>query len=109
MILNIYNKNTIIKTYEAENYDIKFGVVEDVIELFDMDELKKGDDIELIRLVGKTIPKSLGSIKNLMKDIFDGLTDEELRNVKIKEMAQIIVTIIKYALNQISDGINKKK
>lgn len=109
MILNIYNKNTIIKTYEAENYDIKFGVVEDVIELFDMDELKKGDDIELIRLVGKTIPKSLGSIKNLMKDIFDGLTDEELRNVQIKEMAQIIVTIIKYALNQISDGISKKK
>lgn len=109
MILNIYNKNTIIKTYEAENYDIKFGVVEDVIELFDMDELQKGDDIELIRLVGKTIPKSLGSIKNLMKDIFDGLTDEELRNVKIKEMAQIIVTIIKYALNQISDGISKKK
>lgn len=109
MILNIYNKNTIIKTYEAENYDIKFGVVEDVIELFDMDELQKGDDIELIKLVGKTIPKSLGSIKNLMKDIFDGLTDEELRNVKIKEMAQIIVTIIKYALNQISDGINKKK
>lgn len=109
MILNIYNKNTIIKTYEAENYDIKFGVVEDVIELFDMDELQKGDDIELIKLVGKTIPKSLGSIKNLMKDIFDGLTDEELRNVKIKEMAQIIVTIIKYALNQISDGISKKK
>lgn len=109
MILNIYNKNTIIKTYEAENYDIKFGVVEDVIELFDIDELKKGDDIELIKLVGKAIPKSLGSIKNLMKDIFDGLTDEELRNVKIKEMAQIIVTIIKYALNQISDGINKKK
>ena len=109
MILNIYNKNTIIKTYEAENYDIKFGVVEDVIELFDMDELQKGDDIELIKLVGKTIPKSLGSIKDLMKDIFDGLTDEELPNVKIKEMAQIIVTIIKYALSQISDGISKKK
>ena len=109
MILNIYNKNTIIKTYEAENYDIKFGVVEDVIELFDMDELQKGDDIELIKLVGKAIPKSLGSIKNLMKDIFDGLTDEELRNVEIKEMAQIIVTIIKYALSQINDGISKKK
>ena len=109
MILNIYNKNAIVKTYEADNYDIKFGVVEDVIELFDMDELQKGDDIELIKLVGKTIPKSLGSIKDLMKDIFDGLTDEELRNVKIKEMAQIIVTIIKYALSQISDGISKKK
>lgn len=109
MILNIYNKNTIIKSYECESYDIKFGVVEDVIGLFDMDELQKGDDIELIKLVGKTIPKSLDSIKNLMKDIFDGLTDEELRNVKIKEMAQIIVTIIKYALSQISDGINKKK
>lgn len=109
MILNIYNKNAIVKTYEVDNYDIKFGVVEDVIELFDMDELQKGDDIELIKLVGKTIPKSLGSIKDLMKDIFDGLTDEELRNVKIKEMAQIIVTIIKYALNQISDGISKKK
>lgn len=109
MILNIYNKNAVTKTYECESYDIKFGVVEDVIALFDMDDLKTGDDIELIKIVGKAIPKSLGSIKDLMKDIFDGLTDEELRNVKIKEMAQVIIQIIKYALAQINDDLSKKK
>ena len=35
MELNIYEKNEIIKTYKSESYEIKFGVVEDIIELFD--------------------------------------------------------------------------
>lgn len=109
MELNIYEKNEIIKTYKSENYEIKFGVVEDIIELFDFDDLKKGNDIELIKTVGKVIPKSLGTIKNLMKDIFEGLTDEELKNTTINELSQVLIEVIKYALNQISDGINSKK
>lgn len=109
MKLNIYEKNEIIKTYSSENYEIKFGVVEDIIELFDFDDLKKGNDIELIKTVGKVIPKSLGTIKNLMKDIFEGLTDEELKNTTVNELSQVLIEVIKYALNQISDGINSKK
>lgn len=109
MELNIYEKNEIIKTYKSENYEIKFGVVEDIIELFDFDDLKKGNDIELIKTVGKVIPKSLGTIKNLMKDIFEGLTDEELKNTTINELSRVLIEVIKYALNQISDGINSKK
>lgn len=109
MKLNIYDKNEIIKTFECENYDLKFGVVEDVIELFDFEDLKSSSDIELIKIVGRVIPKSLGSIKDLMKDIFPGLTDEDLKNTTIKELSGVLIEVVKYALNQISEGINQKK
>ena len=109
MKLNIYDKNKIVKTFECENYDLKFGVVEDVIELFDFEDLKNSSDIELIKIVGRVIPKSLGSIKDLMKDIFVGLTDEDLKNTTIKELAGVLIEVVKYALNQISEGINQKK
>ena len=109
MKLNIYNKNEIVKTFECENYDLKFGVVEDVIELFDFEDLKSSSDIELIKIVGRVIPKSLGSIKDLMKDIFNGITDEDLKNTTIKELAGVLIEVVKYALNQISEGINQKK
>lgn len=109
MKLNIYDKNEVVKTFECENYDLKFGVVEDVIELFDFEDLKSSSDIELIKIVGRVIPKSLGSIKDLMKDIFNGLTDEDLKNTTIKELAGVLTEVVKYALNQISEGINQKK
>lgn len=109
MKLNIYDKNEVVKTFECENYDLKFGVVEDVIELFDFEDLKSSSDIELIKIVGRVIPKSLGSIKDLMKDIFNGLTDKDLKNTTIKELAGVLIEVVKYALNQISEGINQKK
>lgn len=109
MILNIYDKKEIIKTYEAEQYDLMFGTVEDLMTIFDVDSLKTGSDVELIKLVSNSLPKCMNIIKPLLKDIFDGLSDDELRQVKLVEVAVIIVDVIKYALEQISTGFGSKK
>ena len=42
MKLPIYQKKEIVKTYEADTYDLMFGVLEDVADAIKLDELKSG-------------------------------------------------------------------
>lgn len=106
--LNIYNKREIVKTYTTETYDLMFGTVEDLIDLVNLDKLKTGSDEELIQIVGEAVAKGLGIIKPLLKDIFDGLTDDELRNTKTTDIAKVLVEVIKYSINEISKGAKGK-
>lgn len=106
--LNIYDKKEIVKTYTAETYDLMFGTVEDLIDLINLDNLKTGSDEELIKIVSEAVMKGLGIIKPLLKDIFDGLTDDELRNTKTSDIAKVLVEVVKYAINEITKGATGK-
>lgn len=106
--LNIYEKKKVVKTYTAETYDLMFGTVEDLIDLIDLDQLKNGSDIEIIKLVGKIIVSGMGTIKPLLKDIFEGLTDEELKKTKVSEISTALVEIVKFSILQITKGTNGK-
>lgn len=106
--LNIYKKKEIIKTYTADTYDLEFGVVEDFCEVVKLDELKTGSDVELIKMAGAALISGMGTIKNLFKDIFEGLTDEELKKAKVKEMTKVIVEIVKYSIAEMNKGITQK-
>lgn len=98
MKLNIYEKKKVIKTYETDTYDLLFGTVEDVANALNLDELKTGSDVEIIKMAMNLVLTSLGTVKDLMKDIFDGITDEELRKATVKEMAQVLVEVAQYTL-----------
>lgn len=106
--LNIYEKKKVVKTYTAETYDLMFGTVEDLVDLIDLDQLKNGTDAEIIKLVGKVIINGMGIIKPLLKDIFEGLTDEELKNTKVSEISTALVEIVKFSISQITKGTNGK-
>lgn len=106
--LNIYNKREIVKTYSAETYDLMFGTVEDLLDVINLDKLQTGSDAELLKIVGEAVVKGMGVIKPLLKDIFDGLTDDELRNTKTSDIARIIVEVVKYAINEIGKGAQGK-
>ena len=108
MKLNIYEKKQIVKTYEVEKYDLMFGVVEDVAEALDLDSLKSGSNAEIIKMVGNMVFKSMDTIKELMKDIFDGLTDEELKNVKVSEIVDVIVDVVQFTILQLKLGAKGK-
>lgn len=107
--LNIYKKKEIEKTYTAETYDLMFGTVEDLINIIDLDKLEKGTDAEIIKLVGNVVMKGMDIIKPLLKDIFEGLTDEELRNTKVSEIAKVLVEVVKFSITQMNQGVNGKK
>lgn len=108
MKINVYDKRKIVKTYEVDAYDLPFGILEDVADTIDIDSLKTGSDVEIITLVGKMVIKNKNIVKELIKDIFDGITDEELRKTTVTEMARVIVDVVTYTIGQLNLGNNSK-
>lgn len=106
--LNIYEKKQIVKTYTAETYDLMFGTVEDLLDVIDIDNIQAGNKADLLKAVAKVLASSLDIVKPLLKDIFEGLTDEELRKTKLSEIVDAISNIITYSINQITKGNNGK-
>lgn len=99
--LPIYEEKQVVKAYTAETYDIMFGTVEDLIDAVDMEKFMSGNNNDLVEGVAKAIPKIFGMIKPLLKDIFEGLTDEEIKHTKVKDVAKVIVAIVKFAVSQV--------
>lgn len=108
MKINVYEKKQIVKTYETDTYDLLFGVLEDVADAIKLDELTTGSDVEIIKMVGNTVLSSMDTIKNLLKDIFDGITDEELKNVRVSEIVTVVVDVAKFTIQQLNIGVNSK-
>ena len=106
--LNVYDRRNIVKTYTAETYDIMFGTVEDLIDTLNLEGLDASDNVELIKVATNVVMNGMDIVKPLLKDIFEGLTDEELRNTKIKEVAAVLVEIVKFTMAQIAKGSNGK-
>jgi len=44
----------------------------------------------------------MGTVKDLLKDIFDGLTDDEIKNTRVSEIVNVVIEVIMYAIGQIS-------
>ena len=105
--LNIYEKRKVVKTYTAETYDLMFGTVEDFLNVVDMEGLTSGSDVEVIKVVGNIVMKSMDSIKELLKDVFDGITDEELKRTRVSDIAGVLVDIVKYAIIEMGAGDSK--
>ena len=108
MKLNIYEKKQIVKTYEADSYDLMFGVLEDVADAIKLDELKTGTDAEIIKMAGNLVLHSIDTVKDLFKDIFEGITDEELKHCKVNEMAMVLVEVVKVTITQLGKGFGPK-
>lgn len=97
LVLNIYDEQTkmIAKQYTAQTADIMFGTIEDLIEVIDIDKLN--DNMEW----AKVIVMAMKKLKPLLKEVFVGLTDEELKNTKVKELVPLFINIIKFMMSEI--------
>lgn len=90
--LNIYSaedKNKVEKTYTAESYDLMLGTVEDLMQIIDVDKMT--DNIAITRMV----VQGFGKLKPFIKDIFAGVTDDELKRVKVKELIPTFIDVFK--------------
>ena len=105
MKLNIYGKDKeITKTYEADTYDLMFGTMEDIADAVHIDSLEKIEKMEILKLVGGLVTSGRGTVKNLLKDIFPGLTDEELKHVKVVEITNVLMDVVIYTIEQLYDS-----
>ncbi len=108
MKLNIYEKKEIIKTYEAQSYDLMFGTVEDVANALDIDNLRTGSDVEILQMIAKLVMSSMDKVKYLLMDIFEGLTEEEIKKTKVKEIANVLLDVVKFTIEQLNLGTSSK-
>lgn len=98
LTLNIYSatdKNAVEKTYTAESYDLMLGTVEDIMAIIDIDKMT--DSEAMTRMV----VQAFGKLKPFIKDVFPGVTDDELKRVKVKELIPTFVDIFKSILDDL--------
>lgn len=103
--LNIYDGAKIIKTYNADTIDCSFGVVEDILNALNFESIKTGNKLELAAMV----IKCMDQLKPFLKEIFVGVTDEELRKAKMSNIVDIFKNVYYFAnveLGKVTDEKN---
>lgn len=107
LVLNIYNPSTkeIAKQYTAETVDIMFGTVEDIIKIISFEKLNNKT------IWAELIAASITHLKPLLKDVFAGVTDEEIKHTKITELVSLFKEIFAFLWNEITGirGTNNQK
>lgn len=116
--LNVYTDRklkTIEKTYDAEDVCLSLGVVEDVMQYINLDIFEGGfealSDEGRIGEVVRMVVGAYSTFKGLLKDVFDGITDEELERTNIVEVAKAVIDIVKSGVSMLGGavGFNKRK
>lgn len=118
--LNIYNDNDEVeKTYTTQTFRIKLGLLNDFINIMNADRLsvvlknvgnsKERDNEALIKLVCELLGESKQLVYDLFKQLFKGLTDDELNNCYIDELVNVVKDVTKYAVKVIGLADKEKE
>lgn len=114
MKLNIYNKKReVVKTYECDNYKLMYGTIMDLTKAIDLKEVVKvidnrNEDVNMfISIMTDTIYNALDLIEDILKDVFDGLTDDELRMTNINEIIDVIIELVQTSMPIIMKAFKK--
>jgi hypothetical protein len=86
------------KTYTANAVDLSFGVVDDTIKALSPEKVDFSDSMAL----GKAILGAWKQIAPILMELFDGVTEEELRTVKMTNLVEIAQEIFEHLSETIS-------
>ena len=101
MKLNIYEKRQVVKTYTADTYDLMFGTLEDVAAAMNLDQMTSGDEKEILSMAMNLLQHGTHTVRDLLKDIFEGITDEEIKHTRVKEIAKVLLDVVKYTAKEL--------
>lgn len=106
--LNVYNGKEIEKTYTSNDFALMTGTCEDILKLVDIDKLS-GDlnDESAMMEILKIVMKAFDQFNPMMKQVFDGLTDDEYRRTKIIDVARIVVDVVRYTFAELFNAASK--
>jgi hypothetical protein len=96
------------KVYTADTADISFGIMEDVADAIDLDKLSEGTDTEIMSAALKFVVNSMDVVKRMLKEVFSGITDEEIRTAKMSEICAVFFDIGKYTIAELTRHIKEK-
>lgn len=103
LALKIYEGKKVVKTYKAETFDFSFGIVEDILDILDFEHMTTKAEI------GTMIVKASKQLKPFLKDIFDGVTDEEIRNTRIQNLIEIFRGLYRYTETELGAAAGDSK
>lgn len=103
--LNIYNGNEVVKVYTAETIDFSFGVIEDILDALDLENMKTGSKTELAGIIIKCSKQ----LKPFLRDMFPGVTDEEIRNTHIQNLIEVFKGLYEYATKELAIATSDEK
>lgn len=114
--LNIYTDRKlkkIEKTYKANDFDLSTGVCEDLLHIIKIDMFENGldilsEDTQMVEIV-KMVVSNLDTFKEMLKEIFDGLTNDEISRTSMKEIAKVVVLCIKFSLVEMFASFGDKR
>lgn len=95
LTLKIYEGRKVVKEYKAETIDFSFGIVEDVLDALDFEHMDNQTEI------AGMIIKASKQLRPLLKDIFDGVTDEEIRNTRMQNLIEVFKGLYMYAMQEL--------
>lgn len=101
--LNIYEGKEIIKTYTAETIDFSFGIIEDIMDVLDFENMKNKNDLVL------AVAKCSKQLKPFLMDMFAPVTSDEIRKTRIKDIIVIFKQLFDYAQTELGLAVGKEK
>lgn len=99
--LPIYRNGVVDRTYEVETFRVPYGVIQDILHLVEVDKL----DDEMA--VAGMLLEAFDLIDPLLKDLFPGLTDDDLRHADFVDIGLVFTDIARYAIGRLSKGLKK--
>jgi hypothetical protein len=103
LTLKIYKGKTVVKEYKADTIDVSFGVVEDVLDALDFEHMDNN-----MHIAGMIV-KASKQLKPFLKDMFDGVTDDELRNTRMQNLVEIFKGMYDYAVHELGAAAGNTK
>lgn len=113
--LNIYTDKKckeIARVVTTNDFELSTGVCEDVLRLIKVDQI---DDLAAMSEESQAatlldiITNNLGQFKDLLTNVFDDLTDEELSRTKINEMMHVVALIVRFSFRTLFSAFKTDK
>lgn len=113
--LNIYTDGKlkeIEKTYVANDFELSTGTCEDLLNIINIDMF---DDMEALSnetkltYILKSIVGGVALFKDILKNVFDGLNDDEIKRTKTSDIINCVAAIIKYSVTGLFNSFGSTK
>lgn len=94
--LNIYDEagKEVVKTVSSSTFDLMFGTIVKLMDLLKIENIE--NNLEIL----KVVYGAWNEIKEILSTVFPGVSEDEWKHVKVKELIPIIIEIGKFSISE---------
>lgn len=96
IMLQIRNREgEVTRTAEAKAFDIRFGTIDHLMELMDIDENTTSFDML------KKVSTAWTEVVSLLGEIFPDVTEAEWADIRLNDLVPTVFQVVKYTFSEI--------